>query len=236
MSKTKVQSMPAKKKTIAFIPARGGSKGIKLKNITALKGKPLIAYTIEAAIKSKLFSDIIVSTEDQNIAKVAIQYGASILNRPGEIASDNSTTDEVISHLIANTKLTDTDVIFLLQATSPLRNYSHILECWKVFHENKNHPTYSMCLATAPPQKAYCLNKNGTASPLLSNGEAFKPRQSLAPCAYPNGAIYIFTVADFSLQKILPRDQVFPYIMDPKSSIDIDTPKDINFAELYLND
>jgi len=231
----KVIKVNSKRKPIAVIPARGGSKGIPFKNITPLNGKPLIAYTIEAALQSQLFSQVIVSTDSKKIKTVSSQYGADVIERPSKLANDTATTDDVISHLISNTQLIDCDVICLLQATSPLRNHSHIQECWDIFQLN-NKPCYSMVLANKAPQKAYCLNENGTASPLMQGSEAFKPRQSLITCAYPNGAIYFFTVNDFNLKKRLPRSPVIPYIMDSKSSVDIDSPQDITIAELYLNE
>lgn len=220
---------------IAFIPARGGSKGIPRKNIVPLGGKPLMLHTIEAAIESQLFSKVVVSTDDSEIASVAQSAQATVLLRPEHLATDNATTNAAILHMIEALKPSPTAAICLLQATSPLRNASHIAESAELFAERERSAVYSMVLADKPPQKAFCI-KDGQATPLLDGGEAFLPRQQLDDCAYPNGAIYWFEVSQFLKDNCLPQAPIIPYIMSASDSIDIDNIDDLAEAEKQLNE
>ena len=126
------------KKIIAIIPARGGSKGIPRKNIKILASKPLIAWTIEAAKNSKYLDRVIVSTEDEEIAEISKKYGAEVVERPEELATDASPTGSVIEQVIAYLEQNESynpDAIVLLQPTSPLRFAHHIGEAVKTFLE-----------------------------------------------------------------------------------------------------
>ena len=113
-------------KVAAIIPARGGSKGLPRKNILEIAGRPLIAWSIESAIKSELVSEVYVSTEDEEITEVSLQYGAKVINRPAFLAEDDSTTAEVLNHAV---KLTNHDAYLVLQPTSPLRYEGSIDKC-----------------------------------------------------------------------------------------------------------
>ncbi|MBF0458286.1 MAG: acylneuraminate cytidylyltransferase family protein [Nitrospirae bacterium] len=117
---------------MAVIPARGGSKGIPRKNIKSIAGKPLIAWTIEAARQSSLIDRFVVSTEDAEIAGVALAYGAEVLDRPTEYASDDAATVDVLRHAV---KMIPCNTVVLLQATSPVRSSSLIDECIREFSE-----------------------------------------------------------------------------------------------------
>jgi CMP-N-acetylneuraminic acid synthetase len=118
---------------LGITPARGGSKGISKKNIREICGKPLIGWTIEAAKKSKLIDRYVVSTEDSEIAMVSKRYGAEVLKRPSELATDDVSTLRVIQHAI---KHVPCDIIVVLQATSPIRKGGLIDECIKEFMDN----------------------------------------------------------------------------------------------------
>jgi len=124
-----------KDKTIlAIIPARGGSKGIPRKNVKDIGGKPLIAWTIEAAKKSKLLDRLVVSTEDSEIAEVSKKYGAEVIKRPQALAEDNIPTLLVLREVL--TKI-DADIVVLLQCTSPVREDGLVDKCIKRFVERK---------------------------------------------------------------------------------------------------
>ena len=116
---------------IAIIPARSGSKGLKDKNIIEICGKPLIAYSIEAAVKSRLFSKIIVSTDSKLYGDIAQQYGAEVLYRGESLSNDEATTYMVIEDILA--KIDKVDYFVLLQPTSPMRNEKHIREAVELF-------------------------------------------------------------------------------------------------------
>ncbi|MBP7088038.1 MAG: acylneuraminate cytidylyltransferase family protein [Candidatus Omnitrophica bacterium] len=119
---------------LGIIPARGGSKGIPRKNIKIIAGKPLIAWTIEAAQKSKLLDRFIVSTEDPQIAAISKRYGAEVIERPKELASDEATTLSVLQQVLT---VIEAKAIVLLQPTSPVRNKSLIDTCIKKFKETQ---------------------------------------------------------------------------------------------------
>jgi CMP-N-acetylneuraminic acid synthetase len=121
------------KMILGITPARGGSKGIPRKNIKMIAGKPLIAWTIERAQGSKLLDRYIISTEDQEVAKIAKSLGAEVLNRPRELATDEADTIEVLQHAVEQIPC---DIVVLLQATSPVRNSELIDGCIKEFMGN----------------------------------------------------------------------------------------------------
>ncbi len=121
---------------LAIIPARGGSKRLPRKNILNLAGKPLIAWTIEAALQSKYIDKVLVTSNDDEILKVSNDYGASTIKRPMHLSQDNSTSFEAISHAIENTQ--EFDYIVLLQPTSPLRTSGHIDEAIQLIFQKKS--------------------------------------------------------------------------------------------------
>lgn len=129
-----------KKKVIAIIPARGGSKRLPRKNIELLAGKPMIYYTISAALRSKYIDLVYVSTEDQEIAEISLKYGAKILPRPKRLAKDNTTSEEVLEHCLKtiNRKSNQVDIVVLLQPTSPLRKIKDINNTINLLRDEKN--------------------------------------------------------------------------------------------------
>lgn len=226
------------KTVLAIIPARGGSKGIPQKNIKLLAGKPLIAWTLENAKKSKYIDRIIVSTDSQEIANVSLKYGAEApFIRPRELAADETPSSEVIVHTIKwfeinrNQKF---NVFILLQPTSPLRNGNQIDSALENFISNSNNK----CLVSVKEveESPYWMKiidddyylKNFT---LKQNN--FTRRQDLPKIYILNGAIYIMTTSDFMNYKSFDVDKTVPFIMDKKSSIDIDNELDFEIAE-YL--
>jgi len=128
---------------LAIIPARGGSKRLPRKNILDLNGTPLIAYSIEAGLKSKYIDKVIVSSDDEEILKISKKYGALTLIRPDELAGDMATTFDAIAHTIENTK--EYDYIVLLQPTSPLRDEKHIDEAIELLEGKEANAVVSVC-------------------------------------------------------------------------------------------
>lgn len=130
-------------KTIAIIPARGGSKRLYGKNIKILCGKPMIAYTIQEAKKSRYIDEVFVTTEDDEIASVSKMYGAKIIKRPDKLATDLATTESVIEH--AKKYLGYDMLVVLLQSTSPLRTVEDIDKCIKLYLSNAVDSVVSVC-------------------------------------------------------------------------------------------
>ena len=135
--------MYTNKKFLAIIPARGGSKRLPRKNVLDLCGKPLIAYTIEAALKSKYIDKVIVSSDDEEILNISSNFGADIIKRPIDLANDTATTIDAIKHTIDNFE--NYDYIVLLQPTSPLRNEKHIDEAIELLEKKKADAVVSVC-------------------------------------------------------------------------------------------
>jgi len=125
---------PTAMNVLGITPARGGSKGVPRKNIKEIAGKPLIAWTIEAAKESKMIDRYVVSTEDEEIAEISREYGADVIDRPPELATDEATTLSVLKHAIEQIPC---DIVVLLQATSPIRRPGLIDECIREFKDNE---------------------------------------------------------------------------------------------------
>jgi len=162
-------------KIIGITPARGGSKTIPKKNIKKICGKPLIAWTIEAAKKSKLLDRYLVSTEDKEIAKVARQYGAEVINRSKELAADKVVTLPVIQDVLKKIKAADDDIVVLLQCTSPIRDENLIDNCIQRFLNKK-----ADSLAT------------GFICKLYECGAYEQRRQDLKGFFHDDGNVYVF--------------------------------------------
>ena len=197
-------------KTIAIIPARGGSKGIPRKNIRLLAGKPLIGHTIEAALRSEYTSRVIVSTEDQEIADVAGDYGVEVVRRPEELAKDDTSTVDVVLQVIRELREQghEYDTIILLQPTSPMRTTQDVDGAFKV--------------------------DGNYLKPLFDQKYSEMRRQDLPKTYFPNGAIYIVKTKKFEECASFCLPQTIPYIMPAETSVDIDTKADLMFGETLL--
>src|SRR4030066_411377 len=127
--------MSKRPSVLAIIPARGGSRGIPRKNVRLLCGKPLIAYTIETALSSKLIDRVVVSTEDEEIAGISKEYGAEVIKRPEELARDDSPTIDVVMHVLNwfEEKNEYFDIVVLLEPTSPLRKENDLDSAVRLF-------------------------------------------------------------------------------------------------------
>ncbi len=222
------------KKILALIPARSGSKGIKDKNIKKLNGKPLLAYTIEAAKKSNVCDDIIVSTDSEKIAEIAKLYGASVpFLRSKKNSDDESKTIDAVVEVVEQLKRLDKfyDVLILLQPTSPLRSSNDIVNCLNVFLEYNMKGIVSICEATEHPILFREL-KEGRLSK-YNNTNSTVRRQEFEKLYRVNGAIYINLLSDIN-KDLSFNDNENGYIMSIDSSIDIDTELDFEFAEFLI--
>ena len=216
---------------IALIPARGGSKGLPGKNIYPLAGRPLIAYSIEAARGASCVDEVWVSTDDDAIKKVAQKEGAKTVLRPTEIAEDFSISAEAVVHFIETNKLSREDVVVFLQPTSPLRDADDVNQALSVFLKGEANMLLSVVEPEHTPLKAFIENKEGYLVGAFSPQAPFTPRQKLPKTYMPNGAIYIFRVVEFMKNKDFPQDKISPWLMGPEKSIDVDTMSDIKQIE-----
>lgn len=200
---------------LGVTPARGGSKGIPRKNIRALCGKPLIAWTIEAAQASRLLDRYVVSTDDGKIAEVARKYGAAVLDRPPDLATDQATTLGVLRHVLQNMPA---DVIVLLQATCPIRDQNLIDRCVQRFLE-----TGADSLATGFMCKYREYGSDRTES----------RRQDIPGFFYDDGNVYVMK-ADIIRQGDRYGKHIEHMLLDREQNIDIDDEFDFLLAEQVL--
>lgn len=222
---------------IALIPARGGSKGLPGKNIKLLKGKPLIGYTIEAALKSKKISRVIVSTDCKKIAAVAMEYGAEVpFMRPSFLATDTATSLDVYKYTFEKLQKEEgikVNNFIILQPTSPLRTNVHIDEAITLFEENQAESVISFCKENHPIFWHKFINKKGGFEDIFE-GDFIKNRQEIRETYYPNGAIYVFDKSILKSGKYYTENS-YAYIMEREASIDIDNIEDFRYCECLIN-
>jgi len=225
-------------RTLAIIPARGGSKGLPRKNIYPLLGKPLIAWTIEQVQGVPEIDRLICSTEDEEIASVAQEYGCEVpFIRPMELAGDDVSGLAVILHAIDFLKKQGEcyDTVINLQCTSPLRTAGDISDALKIYYQNPSAKNLiSVCLAEFSPYWMFTKDSLGRLVPLLDSKYSTTRRQDLPAVYRPNGAIYIGDIQNFLITKSFKEPAPFPYIMRPENSIDIDDDRDLQLAEYFL--
>ena len=226
--------------TIGLITARGGSKSIPQKNIKMLAGKPLIAWTIEAALQSKELSRVIVSTDDEKIAEVARQWGADVpFMRPDELAQDNSSSISTVLHALnwlAENEGGYPEYIMLLQPTSPFRTAEDIRQSIDLAGKHRAAAVVSVCEAECHPYICQRILEDGTLADFMTTEIKYLRRQDL-PSAYAvNGAIYLNQCSSLLRdQKFLPSGSI-AYIMPSERSLDVDTMWDWHLAELIIKD
>ena len=225
-----------KKDILVVIPARSGSKGLPGKNIKELDGKPLINYTVDAAKEIFDTPQIIVSTDDASIAKIAQANGANIpFLRPKELAQDDSSTREVILHLVKyfEGKKTMPPIIVLLQATSPLRNSRHLSEALNLFFQKDCDMVVSVSESEINPYfNLYEENKQGYLK--QSKDGVFSRRQDVPPAYEYNGAIYIFKTKSIVESEMKDFKKIVKYVMSKNDSVDIDDEFDWKLTEYIL--
>lgn len=224
---------------LAIIPARGGSKGIPRKNVKVLCGKPLIGYTIEAALKVDLLSEVMVSTEDNEIAEIAVLAGASVpFLRPPELARDTSSTLDAVLNVVESYERIGRyfDAICLLQPTSPLRSADLIVSCIQQFIDADADSLITV--RSVPhelnPHWIFEPNENGFLHLATGEKQIISRRQDLPPAYYRDGNIYLTKTDILKSQKSLYGDKVAYFLTDNLPYINLDTMEDWKLAEKIL--
>ncbi|SHG58973.1 acylneuraminate cytidylyltransferase family protein [Flavobacterium johnsoniae] len=215
-------------KTIAIIPARGGSKRLPKKNILLLDDIPLIVHSIlYAKANSDLIDEVYVSTDNEEIKNVALQYGAKVINRPQNISGDLEPTVSALKHVLESIKF-EVENIVLLQPTNPLRPENLLKEAFNVYqNENRN----SLFTVTRNYQK---LGKIYNSRFIPFNYEIGQRSQDLESLFFENGLLYI-TKANEIFNDIIISEDAFPFeINHIFASVDIDTQEDFDYAEYLL--
>ncbi len=222
------------KSILAIIPARGGSKGVLRKNIRDLAGKPLIAWTIEEAKKSKYIDRLVLSSEDEEIIEVAKTWGCEVpFVRPAELALDDIPGVEPVIHAI-NIIEGKYDYIVLLQPTSPLRTVEDIDGCIEKCINGSFSSCVSICEVEHSPYWMYNLTEQGKMQKLIETDKSFTYRQDIPVVYRLNGAVYVAQIEFVLKEKSFISDETKGYVMDVEHSVDIDTEIDLLFCELMI--
>lgn len=226
-------------KNLAIIPARSGSKGLKDKNIKLLNGKPLIAYTIEAAKKSGLFNEIFVSTDSEKYAKIAQVWGANVpFLRSDELSTDIASSWDVVREAINKYKENgkEFDTIALLQPTSPLRTADDIIAGYNKMKQKFANSIVSVCETDHSPLWSNTLPEDNSMVSFVKQDIIYSIRQDLPTYYQINGALYIVRTNYLMSNNNIYKDSSFATIMSRENSIDIDTRMDFIIADALMKD
>lgn len=227
------------KKILAVIPARGGSKGLKNKNILNLIDKPLIAHTIEKANQSVYLDEVFVSTDSMEISNISKQWGGKVpILRPGEYALDSSPSYEAILHALNyfNERGDLFDYIALLEPTSPLRKDNDIDNAIQLMVEHDEASTL-VSVGEVHMEHPSIVKKveNGFVNPYCVNEQDFHQRQQLSKAYFPYGVIYISKVEYYMEFKTFYSDKTIPYFIDRWQNYEIDDIIDFKIIETIIS-
>ena len=218
---------------LAIIPARKGSKGLVRKNMANLGGKPLIEWTIDAALRSESFSDIIVTTDDESVKELAEKKGVQVLERPAHLASDEAGMLPVIDHVLEN--VVSPVAFMLLQPTSPFRSEEHICSAISYFENSGLEVEGLISVQSEDPTILKCLTlRDGWLDGIVDNKTSFMRRQDLPLVFKPNGAIFLSKTASYLRTQSLLSERTIPFVMNSQESLDVDSDVDLRAAEKLL--
>jgi len=227
--------------TLAIIPARGGSKRVPRKNIKQVAGKPLIAHTITHAKKATSVDRAIVSTDDEEIADIAAQYGGDVpFMRPAELATDTAGTAGVITHAVewATDRGEQFDTVCLLQTTSPLRTPDDIDDAIARLRTTEAESVVSIAAYSNPPHWAVEETNEGQLSEFFETdslwSDALDRTQDLPELYYPNGAVYAATTEAWREHESFYTPETVGYRMPPERSFDIDEPWELELVRSLM--
>lgn len=223
---------------LIVVPARGGSKGIPKKNIYPLKGKPLLAYTLDVIGKAKLVhTDVVVSTDSEEIADVAREYsGVEIVRRPDAIAGDHASTEDALLHaldVMEREHGKTYDAVLTLQPTSPFRRSQTLREFVAAYEAQREE--YDALLSLHETRSDFWVRKeNGAFSRLYP--QAPRRRQEREPLYIENSAYYITSVAALRQTHLVLGTRVGGFLISEREGIDINEPSDLKMAESVMEE
>ena len=227
-------------KNIAIIPARSGSKGLPDKNIRLVNGKPLIAYTIEAALQSGCFDTVHVSTDSEKYAEIAREYGADepFLRSP-DLASDTASSWDAVREVLAKySALGKTfDTMMLMQPTSPLRTAQDVKDAYALMQEKNAKSVIAVCEVDHSPLWCDMIPDSGNMKGFGRKDIAWVTRQELRPFYRVNGSMYLLSVDGVSIpaDDRIYEDDCYALFMDRKKSVDIDSEDDLAMVEFLIS-
>jgi len=224
--------------TLAIVLARGNSKGIPRKNVTLIGGKPLIQYTIAAAREAASVDRIVVSTDSDEIAEVALAAGAEVpFRRPAELSGDAAPSIDGILHAVSWFEIAGyaPDAVVLLQPTSPFRTSTDIDDAVALMIDRGADSVVSVSPAIDHPLWTKTVRADGTLEEYVKGDTIPSRRQDLPPAYVLNGAIYLSSTVELIRTRSLCRPSSLAYVMPIERSIDIDTPWDLHIADLIMS-
>lgn len=220
---------------LALIPARGGSKGIPMKNLSKLNNKSLLDYSVNSSVNSKFVSRTVISTDDEIIANYSKKFkNVQTIIRPKRLATDKAQIEPVISHVLDHLKSTENyipELIVLLQNTSPLRTSKHIDAALKKFLKNN----FDSLLSATVSHKFLWKKYRKYFIPVNYNPKKRPNRQNIKDQFFENGSIYITKFNSFTKTKSRISGKIGIYEMDEDDSIEIDSPFDLLLAQLIFD-
>jgi CMP-N-acetylneuraminic acid synthetase len=226
---------------LGLIPARAGSKGVPRKNVRPLAGKPLIGYTLEAALLAGSLSRVLVSTDDDEVADLATATGVEVLRRDPAFAQDDTPMVAVIQHVLDQLRTNagyDPEITVLLQPTAPLRTAAHIEGALELMGRTGAKSVVSVAVVPAHhhPDWQFLLSPQGELIPFGGGDlqDLITRRQSLDTTFTRNGAVYCFDTRSFHESASLYPRPCFGYRMPPEASVNLDSEMDFQLAEVLL--
>jgi N-acylneuraminate cytidylyltransferase/CMP-N,N'-diacetyllegionaminic acid synthase len=226
--------------TLAVIPARTGSKAIPKKNIRVVGGKPLIGWTIEAALEARGIDRVLVSTDSHEIAEVARSLGAEVpFLRPEEISQDDTPGIEPIIHAVLwckNQEAYEPDYVMCLQPTSPFRTSEDIDKAINLAKEKNADSIISVVKVDKHPNWMQVIDSDGKLRDFITGGSSVQKRQDMEPVYALNGAIYLIRRDILMSKMTFFVEDTYAYIMPPERSIDIDTSWEMHLANVLFQD
>ncbi len=226
-------------KNIAVIPARSGSKGLPDKNIKPVNGKPLLAYTIEAALESGCFDTVHVSTDSERYAEIARQYGADVpFLRSAALATDTASTWDAVREVLARYDEIGKrfDTMMLMQPTTPLRTGEDVKAAYALFQKKQAKSVIAVCEVDHSPLWCDTIPDSGSMKGFGRKDLAWVNRQDLRPYYRVNGAIYLLSVNEINIppDDEIYEDNCYALFMDRKKSVDVDSEDDLALVEFLL--
>ena len=226
-------------RNIAVIPARSGSKGLPDKNIRLVNGKPLLAYTVEAALDSGCFDVVHVSTDSEMYADIARTYGADVpFLRSAELASDTANTWDAVREVLKRyAEMGKTfETVMLMQPTTPLRTGEDVKAAYKLMNEKKAKSVIAVCEVDHSPLWCDMIPEDGNMKGFGRKDLAWVTRQELKPFYRVNGAIYLLSVSDNTItdDDDIYENDCYALFMDRNKSIDVDCEDDLDLVEFML--
>lgn len=216
---------------LAIVPARGGSVGLPGKNLVPFRGRPLVAHTVHTAVAAGV-TDVVVTTDDTEIAAAAAAEGARIVDRPAHLAQATSRTLPAVLHALDTLEVPDETLVLLLQPTSPLRTAGDIAECLDIHGDRPSGSVVQMCRSADHHPLKVCLETpGGGIAPVRDWADLEAPRQVLPAVLRPTGGIYLVRAGDLRKHERFFIPEVRPQFVPVERAIDIDSAADLELAE-----